>query len=249
MPSLRSSANGDSAKVAAEVLRKNRLLACLTDKTLVHLAADFEVIASKRRKMLFDAHSHMPFALFPLDGVISLTAVMEDGGSIETAAVGREGFAGLNLLFGSNMSSVRAVPLMDCQLAALRASIFRTSVRQYDDFSRTLFGYAAVFLSQLSQAAACNRLHSLNERCARWLLTVDDRTSQTFPITHEFLAKLLGVRRATVTVAAGSLQSEGLIRYSRGQVTVLDRGGLESAACECYRAGKNSYERLLGAEQ
>jgi CRP-like cAMP-binding protein len=113
------------------------------------------------------------------------------------------------------------------------------------EMSRLLLRYTSAYLGQLAQSVACNRLHPLEERCARWLLMMQDRAGDQFPITHEFLSNMLGVRRATVTVAAGILQKAGLIRYTRGKMTILDRTRLEEASCECYRTVRDMYERMV----
>jgi CRP-like cAMP-binding protein len=153
---------------------------------------------------------------------------------------------GLPLFLGPAINRTRAVCQLQCEAVRLDASAFTEFVRSSDTFHRLLHQYAQTRYETVLQTAACNRHHSAEERCARWLLTTHDRVeTDHFPITHEFLANILDVRRSTITLTASALQHAGFIRYSRGQVTILDRDGLETIACECYRVIGQTYGRLL----
>lgn len=183
---------------------------------------------------------------FPLAGVFSAVTAMADGAAVEVGTVGREGMLGAAALLGADRSPVQVFCQVPGEALRLPADRFRAeaaagppadAVRRH---LRVEFAFAA-------QSVACNRLHTVGERCGRWLLTTRDRAdADEFPITQDFLALMLGVRRASVTVAAGTLQQAGLIRYARGRVTVLDRAGLEAAACECYHTLRGLTDRLIG---
>ena len=187
---------------------------------------------------------------FPESAIASVIAEMDDGGSVEVGTVGDEGMVGLSAFFDADATSSEIV----CQIpgTALRLSTadLALAADERPAFRRLVNRYADAYLAQVSQTAACNRLHELERRCARWLLMTHDRVrrAERFPLTQEFLAVMLGVRRAGVSVAAGHLQSAGLIRYHRGGVQVLDRDGLEAASCECYRVVRTRLDRLLGLQ-
>jgi CRP-like cAMP-binding protein len=172
---------------------------------------------------------------FPLSACISRVIVLADGSSLETALIGNEGLVGLPLYLGIPADTAQAIVQVPGTALRLGAADFRAAVAQDPALPPVLGRYTQFCVSQLGLTAACNALHAVEERCARWLLQLQDRVQRAeFPLTQEFLAALLGVRRPSVTLAAGALQRAGLIRYQRGQVTVLDRQGLEAAACECY---------------
>lgn len=186
-------------------------------------------------------------AYFPHDAVISTSAIDTAGGSVEVGSVGCEGLAGLPLLLGTDRSIGRMVAQIGGDADRMEASALQREANRLPELRRLLLLYAQAFMTQVAQSTACNRLHSAERRLARWLLICRDRLGRDdLPITHETIAHMLGVRRATVTEAAGDLQQHGMIRYRRGVVTVLRRDRLEMAACECYRIVRAEFDRLLG---
>jgi CRP-like cAMP-binding protein len=225
----------------------NRLLARLPQDEYERLFPELPPLSMELKHVLHVPGAAVDFAYFPDDGVISLVTVMEDGAAIELATIGNEGMVGLPILMGIGQSSSRAVvqiPTSGLRMSAnrLKAETIRDTPRR-----RLLLLYNGVFLFQISQGIACNGLHTVQQRCCRWLLMTHDRVAtDEFPITHEFLAQMLSVRRPSVTDVLRPLQEDGLIRYHRGKMTVLDRQGLEARSCECYRIVVQEYERLLG---
>jgi hypothetical protein len=184
---------------------------------------------------------------FPITCVLSAIALMRDGTTVEIGAVGREGLAGVQLALG-----VRRVPgEMRCQVEgnafSMEARAFCASLETLPQFRAIVLRYTQSFINAISQSIACNSVHAVTQRCARWLLMTRDRVGrEDFYLTQEFLAYMLGVRRSGVSMAAGTLQDAGLIRYRRGNIEILDAVRLESVSCECYRTIKDAYEELMG---
>lgn len=225
---------------------KNRLLLALPPDELSLLSPHLLPVELERGRLLYDPGDRIDTIYFPHDCVISLMTLMENGSTIESAAIGREGALGPMAGIVARQSLTRALvqsPGLASRLGvgALldlcpRAPVLRGLIDRHNE---ALFGHAI-------QSVACNALHAVEARFCRWLLSCQDRMSaDTVHLTQEFLADMLGVQRTTVTAVAGSLQTKGLIRYRRGVVDILDRPGLESMACECYRAVRRGYERLL----
>ena len=180
-------------------------------------------------------------------GVCSMIATEQDGGDIEVGTVGSEGFVGLPVLHGADSMPYRVLVQIEGDAWRLSAAVFARAVDERPAVRRLLLRYAQYFTDQISQSVACNRLHTVEERCARWLLMTHDRVyDDSFELTHEFLALMLGVRRAGVTVAMGVLQAAGIVRYTRGRIAVLDRPRLEEASCGCCHITRTAQERLLG---
>jgi CRP-like cAMP-binding protein len=168
-----------------------------------------------------------------------------EGGTVEVGTVGNEGMAGLPVLLHTDTMPTKGFIQVEGHGMRLTPERFRAAVRDLPHFERVLFRYAQALFDLVAQSAACNRLHSLEERCARWLLMTADRVQgDTMPLKQQFLAAMLGVHRPAVTVAAGTLQRAGFIRYTRGRVTILDRSGLEAASCPCYGIVRRSFERV-----
>lgn len=199
------------------------------------------------KQVAYEANQPIPAVYFPISGVVSLVTVSDEGVSIEVATVGNEGMVGIPLLLGAESTPGRAFVQIPGEALRMEAAEFRAQLQQ-DGLLRDHLGrYTQSLFNQIAQSAACNRLHSIDERCARWLLMTHDRvSSDQYPLTQEFLAQMLGVRRASVNAAASILQRAGYIRYSRGTITIVDRERLESASCECYRIIRDEYDRLLG---
>jgi CRP-like cAMP-binding protein len=174
----------------------------------------------------------------------------EDGRSVEVGTIGPEGFVGLPVLFAAESSPSRVVVQIEGHGTRMTTAAFSRRIAESPTLFRLLMRHAQAFLNQVAQSAACNRLHTVEERCARWLLQTQDRIDgeASFLLTQEFLAQMLGVRRPTVSIAAGMLQQAGLIEYARGRMRILDRERLEAASCECYDIIRREYERLVGGD-
>jgi CRP-like cAMP-binding protein len=184
------------------------------------------------------------FGYFLNSGVVSIINVLSDGKSVEVGLTGKEGFVGLPLIAGHTSSATRAIVQIAGDAYKIRAQDLKNILKKCPALAQALQRYAHELSVQAIQIAACNRLHEVDERLARWLLMSHDRVSATtFPLTQEFISHMLGTRRASVTVAAGILQKAGLITYTRGQVTIVDRAGLEAASCECYERMNQQIER------
>jgi CRP-like cAMP-binding protein len=225
----------------------NRLLDALAPAMLAQLRPHLE-----RCDLVFGQGFHQPGetaenVYFPTSGMISVVATMEDGGSVEIGLAGREGMYDVCTILCDVASAQRAIVQLPGSALRMKTRVFRQAMK-YEPLRTVLLRYTLATLSAVGQSAACNRLHVLERRCARWLLGAHDRAdSDTFPITHELLAMMLGVRRTGVTIAALSLRSAGLITYNHGTMAVIDRAGLEAASCECYRVIQNEYDRIVKA--
>jgi CRP-like cAMP-binding protein len=225
----------------------NRLLAALPSAYHERLAPKLEPVRLGFKQPLYEPHVPIEHVYFPTNGIVSLLTVLEDGGPIEVGTVGNEGMAGLPVFLGADAIPGRALCQIPGEALRLEARVLKDEVRRDGPLLSLLHRYTLALFTQVAQTAACNRTHSVEERCARWLLMTQDRVgTDRFPLTQEFMAQMLGVRRATVNVAAGMLQKAGFITYTRGRITVLDRPGLESASCECYAVIKGEFDRLLG---
>jgi CRP-like cAMP-binding protein len=230
--------DGDARKIENAILlelpRKERS-AVLSKSDFVHLPA---------RTILTEMASPIEFCYFLNSGVASIIHAMEDGKSVEVGLTGKEGFIGLPVIVGYSTSPTRAIVQIEASGYRLPAQDLKKALGNCPKLMEQLQRYSQDLSIQASQIAACNRLHEVDERLARWLLMSHDRVGESnFPLTQEFISHMLGTRRASVTVAAGILQKAGLITYSRGQVTIEDRAGLESAACECYEAMNRQIKR------
>jgi CRP-like cAMP-binding protein len=196
------------------------------------------------RTTLAEMAGSIEYCYFLNGGVVSIIHVMSDGKSVEVGLTGKEGFVGLPLIVGYSTSPTRAIVQIEAKGYKIRAQDLKSALGSCPRLEEGLHRYSQELSIQAIQIAACNRLHEVDERLARWLLMSQDRVGEsTFPLTQEFISHMLGTRRASVTVAAGILQKAGLITYSRGQVTIENRAGLESAACECYMGINRQIER------
>lgn len=222
----------------------NLLLATLRPADRAVIDRRLEAIDLPAGMVLYEAQHAIAHAYFPTAGVVSMVADM-DQGIVEVGTVGREGMAGIPILLYSASTTTRAFMQVPGKGWRCTADDLLSAMAESPAISRLLHRYLMVLFEQVAQSAACNRLHSLEERCARWLLMVHDRVGdEMLPLKQAFLADMLGVHRPAVTLAAGALQTAGLIRYSRGRVHVLDRPGLEAASCSCYGIVSESFERL-----
>lgn len=224
----------------------NRLLGALPYEALSSIRPYLKRVPLPRGTVLCEADEPLKRVYFVEAGAISLVALFEDGTTAEMATVGREGVVGIGTLLGGEHALGRYVVSVPGYALAIETSRFQSALRASSDLRAACEAYGQAFLSNLLKNVACNASHTVERRCARWLLMCDDQAQDgSFELTQEYLAEILGVRRSTVTVIAGALQNAGLIRYRRGAITVLDRPGLEAAACECYRIVRELYERSL----
>ena len=225
----------------------NRLLAALPRKDRIHLVAGCEEAALNLSEVLFEPGERIRHVHFPVSGFISLLAPVDEYTRLEVGLVGDEGMVGTPLVLGVATSPLQALVQGAGRSLRMGAAAFKQELARSLPLRQMLDRYVYVRMTQLAQAAGCTRFHLVEARLARWLLMTQDRAhSPAFHITHEFLAAMLGVRRAGVTKAATSLQKLGLIRYSRGNIEVLDRPGLSAASCTCYRSDRDTYRRVLG---
>src|SRR5712692_4558955 len=225
----------------------NGVLRALSRPESQRLLAGCKQVSLTYGDILCEPGEQLQHVYFVNDGIISLLAPMDGHMSVEVGLVGREGMAGMPLLLGIDVSPVRMLVQGTGTAMRMNAASFRNEIKRNPALQRSLNHYLYAFMAQVAQTAACNRYHLLGARLARWLLMTHDRAqSDKFYLTQEFLAHMLGVRRAGVTRAAGALQKKKLIRYSRGTITVLDRKGLERVSCGCYSTVNEICSRMLG---
>jgi CRP-like cAMP-binding protein len=224
----------------------NWLLAALPDASYRRVAEQLEFVELEWREVLFDAGDRIEYAYFPQTGCLSIVTVMEDGGAVEVGTIGHEGMAGASLVNFVESVPTRCVVQVEASAKRIPREAFIAELRSNAELLDVMRRYSQAWTDQVGRAGSCNAVHSIEERCARWLVMTHDRVeSDVLPLTQDFLAIMLGVRRPSVTLAASTLQQAGLIEYTRGKITVLDRPRLEAAACKCYRATQAAYERLL----
>jgi CRP-like cAMP-binding protein len=240
----------DSAPSPRFEQSSNRLLASLPPDEYRRLTADLSLRPLKTKQTIHKHGEKLSEVLFPARSVCSITNWMEDGGAVEVAMVGREGFIGIGALLGDDVATGEAfVQVQGDPAQALSVDTFRREMNRQGPFYHAMTQYSRAFVGMLMQSVACNGLHSAEERCCRWLLMTADRAERDeFPMTHELLAVMLGVRRPTVTLVLAELQRAGIVSHMRGQVRIVDRTALESTSCECYQAIKTLFGRLLPAE-
>jgi len=224
----------------------NKLLAALPDAEYEHILPDLEQTYLYFGESIYESSERLNYAYFPITSVVSMVYTMLDGASAEMGMVGDEGLIGIALLTGGETRPNRAVALHAGSAIRMKASAFREEFRRGASFQRSSLRYIQALLTQVSQRAVCNGLHSIEQRLACWLLMTHDRVgSEKLQVTQEFVSSLLGVRREGVSLTTGSLRNKGVIVCKRGFITILDRAGLEATACECYRVIKEEYDRLL----
>jgi len=226
---------------------RNRLLAALRPSERTSLEPHLEEVPLSQGQILQEQGDDIEQIYFPHSGMISLVAVMNHGGKmIETATIGREGAVGAMAGFGPRHAFRRAIVQVAGTAAKIPTAPFREAVKGSEALRDILVRHNEVLLAQVQQAAACNAFHEAEQRLARWLLQTRDRIdSDTIPLTQEFLAQMLGVRRTTVTIIAHALQERGLLRYRRGQIEIADRQGLEKTSCECYETVRKQIDEYF----
>ena len=226
--------------------RCNRLVSTWSQAVRQRWAPHLEAVELAVDDLLYEPGVPLRHLYFPISAVVALVYVMEDGATTEFALVGPEGFVGFPLLIGGDSTPRRAVVQIGGLAWRVRAEVARTMLADIE-LARPMLRYVEALVTQMSQTAACNRHHAITQQLSRLLLMLLDRgAGSELPLTHERLARMLGVRREGVTTAAQALQRDGLIRCGRGHVSVLDRPGLEHRACECYGVVEREYRRLLG---
>jgi CRP-like cAMP-binding protein len=225
----------------------NRLLAALPRKVQQRMLAGCERVELAMAEVLYAPGTRLSHVFFPTTAIISRIMPVDDGDYVEVGLIGDEGMFGVPLALGVQVSPVRAVIQGAGMAFRMESERFCRELASTPALQHEIDRYVCVYLNQLAQSAGCTRFHVVEARLARWLLMTQDRArSENFHITQEFLAFMLGVRRVGVTKAASALQHRGLIRYHRGDITVLDRRGLKAAACGCYKADRQTYDRFLG---
>ena len=227
---------------------QNALLQALPKDQYEKLIAETRIVPLRLRHDIVNADEPIRDVWFPQSGLLSVINEMRhENVEIEVGVIGREGFAGLPLLHGANTTPCRIMVQLPGEARRIPTETFLQLLEDSGEFSAIVHRFAVAYMNQATQQAACNRLHSLEQRCAKWLLTTHDHmAADELPLTQEFLAVMLGVRRPGVTVAAQTLEGAGMIKYQRGRIKVTDRTGLEQMACECYRRIRADYEKLLG---
>jgi CRP-like cAMP-binding protein len=226
--------------------RANQLLASLPESDYQTLAAQLEPVSMPLGMAVYESGSEQGFVYFPMDSIVSLLYVLENGASTEIAVTGNEGLVGISLFMGGETTPSRAVVQSAGRGYRVRGAALRQLFESSGDVQHLLLRFTQALITQMTQTAVCNRHHAVDQQLCRWLLLMLDRLSSSEVLmTQELIANMLGVRREGVTEAAGKLQDEGLIEYRRGRIRVLDRHRLQARVCECYSVVKREYDRLL----
>jgi CRP-like cAMP-binding protein len=227
------------------ILATNRVLAAIPTKDYRRLRAQLEPVTLTFGQILYEPGKAIRWVYFPIDCLISLLTAVDKRRTLEVGMVGNEGMAGMPFILGIGVSGVRALVQGGGKALRMSSAHFRLEFDRNLPLQQALFRYTYALMAQISQTAACNRFHEAEARLARWLLMTRDRVrSDNFPLTHEFLAHMLGMRREGVTEAAVALKQRKLIRYSRGKMQILNVGGLKAASCSCYQIVKAVYQRV-----
>lgn len=225
---------------------QNHLLAALPKAEYDQLATHLELVPMPLGEALYESGGIQLYAYFPTTSIVSLLYILENGASAEIAIIGNEGVLGVSLFMGGETTTGRAVVQSEGYGYRLKAQHLKNEFNRGGHLLNLLLRYTQALITQMTQTAACNRHHSIEQQLSRWLLLSLDRLpTSSLLMTQELIANMLGVRREGVTEAAGKLQQAGLIKYSRGHIEVLDRPGLEKSVCECYRVVKLEFDRLL----
>ena len=233
---------------ARDATLDNRLLAVLPRPEYERLSPYLELVRLTPGRILYDVGDTVHYAYFPKDGMISLLSITEDGRTIEVGMVGNEGMTGIPIILRCNVAPYRVMVQFAGKALRLREDALKAEMSRSKPFQELLLCYTHALLSQIAQSAACNRFHTVEARLCRWLLVSRDRLlTDTLPLTQEFLSHMLGVPRTSVTAVARALQERKLIKYSRGKIVILNRAGIESHSCECYRIVRSEIEHFLVA--
>lgn len=236
-----------SPKLSLEEIRNNFLLGSLHDDELNRIAEKLEKVYLELGRVLYESGEKMNHIYFPTTAIISLLYIMENGGTAEIGVVGNDGAVGIALFLGGESTTSRAIVQSAGELLRMKEPDLKAEFKRNGRFQELLLRYTQAILTQISQTAVCNRLHSIDHQLCRWLLLSHDRLqSDKLVMTHDLISNMLGVRREGITLAAKKLAARKLIANKRGTVTVIDRQGLEAASCECYAIVNAEYNRLLG---
>lgn len=225
----------------------NKILSALPHEEFEQLRPKLREATFKLGEIVYRAEEPIDYVYFINRGIVSWLATLEDGNTVEAGVIGNEGLAGVSVILGAQSTPNQALTQAEVHALRISSHDITAEFRKNGELNRMILRFVHSMFTQVAQTAACNRLHTLDQRLARWLLMTHDRTGDEFPLTQEFLSRMLGVRRAGVSVAANSLRQAGLIDYHRGDIRILDRSGLEAASCECYEIVKNEYEQTLGS--
>ncbi|MEP6947264.1 MAG: Crp/Fnr family transcriptional regulator [Acidobacteriota bacterium] len=227
--------------------KENHLLEALPHEEFDRIKPHLESVSLKLGHVLYESGDKMSHIYFPTTAIISMLYIMENGGTAEIGIAGNNGLIGMALYMGGETTTSRAVVQSAGEAVRMKKKDLVEEFKRGGIFQDIMLRYAQFMITQISQTAVCNRLHTVVQQLCRWLLINHDQLpADKLVMTHDLIANMLGVRREGVTVAAGFLQDNGYIKYSRGTVTMLDRPGLEKIACECYRVVSHEYDRLLG---
>ena len=239
----------DDVMITPRKANQNHLLAALTTEILDRINPHLELVAMPAGVVLHESGDQLQHVYFPTTAIVSLQYIMENGASSEIAGVGNEGVLGISLFMGSHTTTCRAVVHTGGHGYRMKARLMLEEFNRAGPMMHLMLRYTQALMSQMSQTAVCNRYHSVEQQVCRWLLLSLDRLpTNELSITQELIAGMLGVRREGITETAGNLQRLGLISCRRGHITVLDRLGLESHACECYNVVKKEFHHLLGLD-
>ena len=229
-------------------LGRNQLLSLLSHADRQRVLDRCEKLSLDARTIIYRADDPIAHIYFPLSGMVSLVITTEEGQTVEIGSVGNEGMVGTPLALGAEKSHVEALVQVSGDMLRISQKDFQRELKRSAVLTRMVQRFAQALMTQIAQSVACNQLHSVDQRTCRWFLMTHDRAGvDDIELTQQFVAQMLGVRRPSVTVAAGLLQKAGLIRYSRGKLAILDRKGLEAGACACYRIVRRESERLLAS--
>jgi CRP-like cAMP-binding protein len=224
----------------------NKLLAALPNTEYERLRPHLQKMEMRQGEILYNPGDRIDYVYFPHSGIISLVMILKDGDSVEVGVVGREGMCGISVVLGDDRSPSQAIVQIPNGATRLKAQVLRDNLKPGAELSNLLQRFILASFQRTSQTAACNRNHHVGERLAFWLLTCQDSVgNNNLKLTQDFIAEMLGTRRAGVSEAAMTLQGLGLIQYRRGQINILDRAGLEEFSCECYGVVRQEFDRLL----
>jgi CRP-like cAMP-binding protein len=227
-------------------MNQNAILRGLEEPAAAQIVKQGKLVNLKLRQQIYEPEQPIRDVYFPVECVLSVVTRMKDGHQIEVGTIGREGMSAFPLLLGASSTANDCYCQVRGPAVKISAALFRELRSSSHNLRQLLDRYLQAYVNMLGQLAACNRLHSVYERCARWLLMTHDRfNSDEIPLTHEYLAMMLGTGRSGVTIAVGTLQQAGFIRSAHGSITVVDREGLENAACECYEVARQQFAGLL----
>ena len=234
-------------KVSRDEARRNFLIGALHEDELARIVPKLEKLSLDLGEVLYESGEKLDHVYFPTTAIISMLYIMENGGTAEIGVVGNDGLVGVSLFLGGETTTSRAIVQSAGELLRMKESDLKVEFKKGDRFQELLLRYTQAILTQISQTAVCNRLHSIEQQLCRWLLLSHDRlSSDKLVMTHDLISNMLGVRREGITLAAKKLAARKLIANRRGTVTVIDRQGLEAASCECYAIVNAEYNRLLG---